>query len=406
MPNKSLKLCFTSDSIQKEVSKWTENDCKNYITKHEKDSSQESVTKLLNKKLRIVKKFLAIHNNKNNITTIKNIAQDIKTEYLVNLAPEHVRDSTYPEIKFHSYQTNTGVYLWKKGYDIDKCLGCGASAVAWTLKNGNTVARVVCDRRYGPFRIETSKFEISDAGKMDILKRISAEKAFTKYMSSAMAVTPESDEGKAVFTATLASKGPLDKYVLTNDINLCTLVRLCKHGLKGLHGLHAGGYSHNDIKPDNLFVDSKPTSRNITKSKDILNLADFGAMTQIAKTHNIFTNIKFSPPDAWKILSKEAMGKKDIYSLGLVFLGLFIGDKQFKKDLKKISRELITDIDSFYSKYLAKIYKSENPDKVTKFAQIISKMVEPDHKKRCTIDDALKETQELSNILKNKYKSN
>ena len=59
--------------------------------------------------------------------------------------------------------------------------------------------------------------------------------------------------------------------------------------LKALKVIHDAGYSHNDVKPDNLLVVER-VSKKLGVNKDTIQLADFGAMTKINETSKIFVN--------------------------------------------------------------------------------------------------------------------
>ncbi len=393
---KSLKMFVSESAIKKEISTWSLKDCEDYLDKHKNDQKESS---LMHKKISIVTNFfnaikIATHTSGKER---KKALENIPFEFLIKNAPnENIKDP--PNKKLKSYQKNTGIYLWSLGYNVKRFLGAGCSAVVWGCE-GNKVMRVACNNKYlGFIKINNAATEIDDA---ETIKNIidsdpkNSHHLFnTKYIEN-------NNKEKAIFEAELSTHGDLEKFKSTKDYNnkIENILQMATDSLKGLNVLHSNGYSHNDIKPDNILITDK-TKKNGT-SRINLKIADFGVMTNINKTYTIFTNRKFRAPDFWK-LGKEAVAKRDIYSLGCIFIGLLMEDNNFSQNYQKLAKDLVSiGSEKFFQKYLQNNYQNiddNSKNNIILFLETIIKMVQPSYKNRIEIAKAL---ENIKNIKKN-----
>ena len=176
---------------------------------------------------------------------------------------------------------------------------------------------------------------------------------------------------------------------------------MASDALKGLKALHDSGYSHNDIKPDNILVGEKPKKDKTSRIN--LKIADFGAMTKIKNTYKIFTNRNFHAPDFYKI-SKGAVEGRDIYSLGCIFIGLLIEDTNFSKNYQNLAKQLTSiKSENFFNKYLKDIYQNiiePEKDILIEFLDLISEMVQSSYSNRISIDKAIENIKQLKKDIK------
>lgn len=355
----------------------------------------------------MTKKLSIIEKHKNMLENIEsakkksgqqraNLLENVPFDLLIKYAPEKVQDPQNKKLKNH--QKHTGVYLWSLGYDPEEFVGAGCSAVVWKCKNGKAM-RVACDNKLlGFIKMNDSTSEIKDSNEIEeILKNNHKSNRYlfsTKYIQ----VHDVRKSDKAVFETELAKHGDLQKFQNSNSYkkNIKCILQMASDALKGLKALHDAGYSHNDIKPDNILVGEK-TKKDGTNRIN-LKIADFGAMTKITNTNKIFTNKNFHAPDFYKT-DKKAVGGRDIYSLGCIFIGLIIEDTNFSKDYQKLAKDLTSiKSENFFDKYLKDTYKNiVEPEKniLIKFLNLISGMVQSSYSQRISIDDAIENIKRL-----------
>lgn len=389
---KSLKLLFKEDAIKKEVKTWTMKECKEYINKHEKSKNEKS--KLLQKKLRIVNNF---YNNfeegiKSKGNKRKELLAGIPLKNLVEHAPIKAKDSTYSELKnIGNSKKNTGIYLWKEGFDPVRFLGKGANGVVWECEN-NKALKVTCNSSFGPVKTNAVSAEIKDVKKLgSIISNDKYPAKAKKYLAVPELKSKSTSRERAIIESELAPRGNLEVDIKKHSkYTIDEIIKMAKQALKGLHVIHKEGYSHNDIKPDNFLVVDKEYKELKNKKRAALKVADFGAMTKIDKTYKIFVNSKFCAPDIY-LLSPKAVSKRDSYSLGAVLLFLLIGDNNL--NYKNVAKELVSknkDNKDFFDKYnLIDKYGADNFNKINDFLNVIKGMVAPKYNNRLSIDEAL-----------------
>lgn len=308
--------------------------------------------------------------------------------------------------KIKGHQENTGIYLWSLGYDPEKCLGVGANGVVW--KCGKEALKVTCDStKFGFFKVNAVEDEKSDSSKLS--KIMETPSAKDSLVSAEYDVESEKEVGgckRGVFKSELASGGDLEHYEFDAkeyrkflDILGCAV-----NTLKGLELIHKNNYSHNDVKPENLLAIGKKSQSVINKiaadgcdysdGSVVVKVADFGAMTEIDHTTKVFANKYFYAPDVYN-LSKEAVDKRDVYSLGAVLLYLLIGCpvSQAKNWASKLEKS--SDVEKFCDlgsgRNLLDEYGCSDDLKRSKFLEflkIIQKMVATSFRNRLSVWEA------------------
>ena len=337
----------------------------------------------------------------------KNFLEGISAKKLKNITPESALDSSQDKNKtkkLGSHQKNTGVYLWREGYDPEKLLGAGANGVVWKCKD-NKAIKVTCDKKFGPFKlVNATKEEIEDVEKMKgILEkshRYTSSQGKDKDIDAKRYLAlnetgSKINDNKQIFASELA-KGDLTSKVseIQGKKDVSNIIKMGTQALKALKVIHDAGYSHNDVNPNNLLVVER-VSKKLGVNKDTIQLADFGAMTKINETSKIFVNSNFSAPD-WYKTSPAAVAKRDVYALGAVLLFMLVPNKSIG-DSKKMAKYLYSNgPEKFYDKYkLESIYKPAQKSKIINLLIAVQLMVADSYSNRLSVDVALDKMQQI-----------
>ena len=101
-------------------------------------------------------------------------------------------------------------------------------------------------------------------------------------------------------------------------------IHFFKEACGGVKAIHQAGFTHQDIKPDNLLICKDPDT-----GKQILKVADFG----LAKAKNKVKGLKrgagtpaYMSPEQFYRRAKDIMPDSDVYALGCVLFELLDGD--------------------------------------------------------------------------------
>lgn len=361
--------------IERIISDWGAEECSIYLKEYSKDDSLEWVTE------KVIKQALQIaastsDGNERKIA-LKNV--DKPLEYFLEYAPEKAKDTFVEEIKPNDdekrklkkqFRKNTGIYLWKNGYDVKKFIGKGGYGVVWWC-GGDVVMKVVMNN--DAFEAEKKIVQdLKNAVRLSETGNDNLEKKFRKYFN----LGSLQENVKNVMFLKKAECG-LDKLIknegkdIKDEKSFSFILRSCKQALKAVNLLHELGYSHNDVKPEN-FLRVKNDKVN-KKHKYRIQLADMGLVSKIEGENRERVGTKgYKAPDV-KNLDTSAVAKRDVYSLGATFLKIW--------DLYQTA----TLIKFIYIYQVIKLrdgdtidsYKlSLNPDKIGNFIQSIYEGIE------------------------------
>jgi serine/threonine protein kinase len=178
---------------------------------------------------------------------------------------------------------------------------------------------------------------------------------------------------------TYCTGGSLDRLNLKGDEN-----RLCEIALQAAAAIdfcHQHGFIHRDIKPGNFFF--------LNESQTRVVLGDFGISVKcnkegIARTDQARTRI-YAAPEMYYTVPGENMveidTKSDFYSLGMVLLCLWMGEKEFKeKEFELMKRKRTGDLPF--------------PDNLSeRTLQLIKALTLPQPEKRCGFADIVRWSQ-------------
>ena len=379
---KSLKYTFRVDSMKREVGTWSSKECEEYIDKHKNDE-EPRLSQV--KKVSVVEDILRRRNAAKNAKGEQRykLLKGIKAESLADIAPKSALDPA--GVKFPRGQENTGLHLFKRGENPDEFLGKGASKVVWRC--GDKAVMVACNRNYGPYKYQSAASEVEKAKLLEGIVLSTKDPKWTKYISGSVSKGKEKVGKKAIIESEVA-KGDWQKIT---PKGIGEILRIATNVLKALKIINDAGYSHNDIKPDNLFVVTK-VSKSTFEEKNVTKLADFGLMSPFDKP-SFNGPLKFRAPDYLSsAMNPEAVAKRDVYGLGFTLLTILV-----RPDAIKYSDLTATDgPEKVYEKYkLASRYGSEPKENVIKFLELLRDMVQPSHSKRISVGEALQRVRTL-----------
>lgn len=213
-------------------------------------------------------------------------------------------------------------------------------------------------------------------------------------------------------------EGDLSKFIRKGGhLTISDELRILSKLTSAIGKIQSRGYSHNDIKLDNIFYKKTPDGR-----LDVA-LGDYGLMTKPSdliaegKLRTVAGTLNYMAPElilGWQGATPQEKTmnalKADVYSLGLVATSLVIGRTVLRKfdvcdTINKMKRyfqcradqtnEVIHLLHQLHY-HLAKSPGSENPQK-QQLLLLISKALSVNPKSRITIDDFSKAIDEIQN---------
>lgn len=178
---------------------------------------------------------------------------------LSKIAPEVTRVP-----RNHEKHKFAGVYLWAKGYQVEKFLGGGGFGSVWECKsNDNPSEHIVVKVLRSNVPAAITLEEINSVKILnDILDKDSDGKA-NRYLTG-MNVIEETGEGSGTLIRSELAEGDLkaiferkrdedSQKPTQGPLKLSGVLRKARQALKSVQVLHNAGYSHNDIKPANFL---------------------------------------------------------------------------------------------------------------------------------------------------------
>lgn len=307
--------------------------------------------------------------------------------------PSTVRDPQGAD--FEDSMKNTGIYLWSKGYNVEKYLGRGSFGVVWKI--GNKAIKVARSNAGKDWEDEVITLkELDELFKND-------EKA-KKYLNISKATSDE-----RVVEADLANEdvhqNQSKKGALKADKTIASALRKSKHALKAVKLLHDKGYAHNDIKPTNMLKIQKNSGKisklDNKKHKNKLQLTDFGQMTKFNEKPKPGSK-GFLAPDWTKYDEKDLCpeakdsisAKRDVYALGMTFLFFLFGRCYKFDEITRMSTEFKkgNKVSKIYDDYIGSkgIYNGTSKENFVKYLKVIKKMLKPNCTQRISVEEALK----------------
>jgi eukaryotic-like serine/threonine-protein kinase len=133
--------------------------------------------------------------------------------------------------------------------------------------------------------------------------------------------------GDLYFTTEFADRGTLKDYLEGNRLSPIEALNIAKIICQGIQAVHNLGIIHRDIKPDNIFLFSKPDGGVMAK------LADFSIamVPNDWKIKKIFTGFvgtrNYAAPEQFTSSSDR---RSDLYSWGIVFFEMLTGERLFE----------------------------------------------------------------------------
>lgn len=102
-------------------------------------------------------------------------------------------------------------------------------------------------------------------------------------------------------------------------------VEIADQGLAALQYLHAKGYIHRDVAPDNLMLTQDYEGRPRVKLIDLGLAKRDNDTLHLTATHMFVGKVRYSSPEIFRRPGAETTAKSDLYSFGLVLYELLTG---------------------------------------------------------------------------------
>ncbi|KAM3373273.1 hypothetical protein ACQJBY_019961 [Aegilops geniculata] len=191
--------------------------------------------------------------------------------------------------------------------------------------------------------------------------------------------------------------GSLDKHIADAPCGLgwstCyDIIKGTCDGLNHLHSVQAKPIYHLDLKPGNILLDKSM----MPKIGD-LGLSKLVASTETHKTEMLKGTNGYMPPEY--IDGGHISKKFDVFSLGVIILRMMAGNKGYFRCSKTPPKHFIDLVSENWKERLQAVSQDSSYEmdilRVRKCVEIALKCVDTDRKKRPTIQDIVREVEEL-----------
>jgi len=190
-------------------------------------------------------------------------------------------------------------------YNVYQKISSGTFGYVYKTNNNlntKTVAMKVTD-----LKLETNGNEVTNI--LNLIK----DKKYVKYVPEFYHVFYNED-AYCIVMEYLDGSHFDNKYFKQNISTIWQARKLCKKVLKAVDYFHTNKYVLNDLKWDNIIIDSKGNPK----------IIDFGLMHHMNHDHNCIKGaVLFLPPESYQHINSR--GKKDIWSFGIMVYQFFIG---------------------------------------------------------------------------------
>jgi len=210
-------------------------------------------------------------------------------------------------------------------YDLGERLGQGAMGVAYSATERATGRRVVVKVNKEP--TDREEFDkVRDLSHPNVIKVI---ELFTKPR---IAIVSEFCEGGDLFRCLEychAQHFPISHRFLAH---------VMASAMRGVHYLHATvRICHNDLKPDNIFLDRRPTAAELaTHDFPRFVIADFGLAR--AEDLEVSGDPRYKPPEFYTRHDRRATKAADIWALGVTQFELLSGGRLIYTNHRNLSQ--------------------------------------------------------------------
>jgi serine/threonine protein kinase/serine phosphatase RsbU (regulator of sigma subunit) len=125
----------------------------------------------------------------------------------------------------------------------------------------------------------------------------------------------------------------LDKHIKNKSLTLEQKMSIMISLASGLEAIHEAGIIHRDLKPMNVMVE--------IADKVHVTIADLGMANEFSSVASSYSGtIDYSPPEQLGLINSNVTCVSDLYSLGVIFYELFVGEVPFQVSEGEIAGNL------------------------------------------------------------------